>query len=118
MPNRPDGKPAGVEKVTFTRPAAERIAKAVRAVEQGDRGSQSLTFRRLGGALVGRHFRVATFTGAWSKNSSKTVTFKYGTTATATALNLFANIAAPATTAHCAVHAEGTAWFLIAAECD
>jgi hypothetical protein len=124
MPNRPDGKPAGVEKVTFTRPAAERIAAVVREVEQGDRGSQALTFRRLGGGAGAgnplgpvQQFRIATFTGSWSKNSSHTITFKYAPTATATAINLFSDIGSTAATAHCAVHSEGTSWFLIAAEC-
>jgi hypothetical protein len=53
----------------------------------------------------------------WNKGSAKTVTFKYGSTATASAINLFANIPAPTGTAHCAIAREGTAWFLIAAEC-
>lgn len=61
-------------------------------------------------------FRICTFTGAWSKNQDKTITFKHGG-GTVVATNLFADITAPASTAHCAIHAEGTAWFLISAEC-
>lgn len=65
-------------------------------------------------------FRICTFTGEWSKNTLKTVTFKYETTTpnTVSATNLFANIAAPAAASNCAIAKEGTAWFLIAAECD
>lgn len=43
-----DGKAARVEPVTFTRPAAERIAKVVRKVEAGDRNAKPLTFERIG----------------------------------------------------------------------
>jgi hypothetical protein len=67
-------------------------------------------------------FRVCTFpSAAWSKNSNATVTFKNVTTTpnTASAINLFAAISTSASTARSgAVHQEGTAWYLIAAECD
>lgn len=65
-------------------------------------------------------FRICTFTGAWSKNATKTVTFKSQTTApnTVVATNLFATIATAASSRNCAIAKEGTAWFLIAAECD
>jgi hypothetical protein len=63
-------------------------------------------------------FRICTFTGAWSKNQDKTITFKHGGGGTVVATNLFANLSAPASTAHCAIHAEGTAWYLISAECE
>lgn len=65
-------------------------------------------------------FRIATFTGAWSIDQSKVVTFR-GVTATpntASALNLFANLTASTSTARpCAIAKEGTAWYLIAARC-
>lgn len=76
-----------------------------------------------GGGEVGmqptRPFRVCTFTGAWSKNASKTVTFKYQTTTpnTVVATNLFAEIGTASSSRNCAIAKEGTAWFLIAAEC-
>lgn len=62
-------------------------------------------------------FRICTFTGAWSKNTQKTVTFKYQTSTpnTAIATNLFAEVPA---SGDCAIAKDGTAWFLIAAECD
>jgi hypothetical protein len=64
-------------------------------------------------------FRICTFTGAWSINDTKTVTFR-GVTATPNtvqAVNLFANIAAAASSRNCAVAKDGTAWYLIAAQC-
>jgi hypothetical protein len=85
MAQKPDGKGAKTERVTFTRPAAERIAKVVRTVEQGDRGSKGLTFDRVGGGLSSP-MRVATFTGSWSTAAYKTVTL-LGSTATASVYN-------------------------------
>ena len=67
-------------------------------------------------------FRVCTFTGSWSKNTLKTVTFLGVTTTpnTVSASNLFANVAGvtvTSTTKNCAIAKDGTAWYLIAAEC-
>lgn len=62
-------------------------------------------------------FRICTFTGAWSKNQDKTITFRHGGGGTVVATNLMADIPAPASSGNCAIHAEGTAWFLISAEC-
>lgn len=63
-------------------------------------------------------FRICTFTGSWSKNTDKTVTFKFQTNTpnTVQASNLFAEIGGSGTR-NCAIAKEGTAWFLIAAEC-
>ena len=111
-----DGKPAQVERMAFTRPAAERIAKVVRTVEAGDRDQAGLTFGSRVGGPSGKTFRVCTFTGAWSINASKTVTFKYQTTTpnTVSAMNLFFPITNTATAARdCAIAKDGTAWFLI-----
>lgn len=67
----------------------------------------------------GKTFRICTFTAAWSKNANKTVTFKYQTTTpnTVVATNLFAEIGTASSSRNCAIAKEGTAWFLIAAEC-
>jgi hypothetical protein len=113
---RPDGKPQG-QVVSFTRGAADRIAKVVRTVERGDTSAEGLTFTRPPGGEGGKVFRVCTFTGAWTKGSSKTVTFKYqsSTPNTVSASNLFANVPA---SGDCAIARDGTAWFLIAAECE
>ena len=68
---------------------------------------------------VGGAFRICTFTAAWSKNANKTVTFKYQTTTpnTVVATNLFAEIGTASSSRNCAIAKEGTAWYLIAAEC-
>lgn len=85
MAQKPDGKPARTERVTFTRPAAERIAKVVRHVEAGDRNCGPLTFERTGGGVPYR-LSVATFTGAWATGEYKTVTL-VGSTNTASVYN-------------------------------
>lgn len=117
MAQKPDGKPARTERVTFTRPAAERIAKAVRTVEGGNRDTGPLTFGNRGVSGSAKLFRICTFTGAWSIGDSKTVSFKYQTTTpnTVSATNLFFPITntATATARDCAIAKDGTAWFLV-----
>jgi hypothetical protein len=74
MAQKPDGKPARTERVTFTKPAAERIAKVVRAVEGGDRDAGPLTFGyRAAPGGGGSPIVLAKFTGssAWIKMSTK-----------------------------------------------
>ncbi len=114
MAQKPDGKAARTERVTFTRPAAERIAKVVRAVEGGDRDTPGIYFGSAPGAAGAKTFRVCTFTGAWSINASKTVTFKNQTTTpnTVSASNLFWPIP-EGPQRDCAIAKEGTAWYLL-----
>jgi hypothetical protein len=114
VPAKPDGKQRN-ERITFTRPAAERIAKVVRQVEGGDRDSSGLTFRRVPPQGEGRVFRIATFTGAWSIGATKAVTFKYQTATpnTVVATNLFFSFPAPAAATDCSIAKDGTAWFLV-----
>lgn len=118
MAQKPDGKAAKTERVLFTRPAAERIGRAVRIVEAGDRDSGPLVF----GANIGRDsqpvFRIATFTGAWTLNGIKTVTFfsKTSTPNTASVTNYLFTIPASdntSATTKCAIAKEGTSWFLV-----
>lgn len=106
------------ERVDFTRGAAERIANAVRRVEQGDRDGTPLRFGKVT-EEPRKVFRVCTFgSAAWSKNQTQVVVTKYTPTASFTSLNLFANIGTAAATArNCAIALQGTSWFLIAAEC-
>jgi hypothetical protein len=114
MAKKPDGKPASVDRVSFTRPAAERIGKAVRQVEAGNRDLGPLEWGPRGGA-AGKLFRVCTFTGAWAINASKTVTFRGVTSTpnTASATNLF--LALPDRGSQpCGIAKDGTAWHLIA----
>jgi hypothetical protein len=115
---KPDGKSARTERVTFTRPAAERIAKVVRAVEGGDRDTPGIYFGSAPGAAPGKTFRVCTFTGAWSKNTAKTVTFRNQTSTpnTVSSENLFISLPGSTATSSsrvCAIAKEGTAWHLI-----
>ncbi len=78
MPQRPDGKAAKTQATSFTRPAAERIARVVRRVEAGDRTENALSFQRVGGGGGGK-LRLGTFTGDWAVNTYKTVTFENST---------------------------------------
>ena len=114
MAQKPDGKSARTERVTFTRPAAERIAKVVRAVEGGDRDTPGIYFGSAPGAAPGKTFRVCTFTGAWSIGDTRSVTFKNQTSTpnTVSASNLFWPIP-DGPQRDCAIAKEGTAWYLL-----
>jgi hypothetical protein len=108
--------------VSFSRPAAQRIAKAVRVIEAVDRNQPGLTFDHPMPGGGGKVFRVCTFTGAWSKDAAKVVTFRGVTSTpnTAVAQNIFVAIAGTTatTTKNCAIARDGTAWYLISAECS
>lgn len=135
MAQKPDGKGAKTERVTFTRPAAERIAKAVRTVEQGDRGSEGLTFTRVSAPSVGPAVRMAYYTASstWSRVSFSSATstfntkviqfaFPTGQTATALCVNHFVTLTVQSTVATLAtrqisVMKEAGMWRVIAAEC-
>ena len=79
------GQAAGKSFVSFSRGAAQRIAKVVRTVEAGDRSQPGVSFDHPlpGGGVV---LKVGTFTGSWSKGAWKTVTLQ-GSTATASVYN-------------------------------
>ena len=111
MAQKPDGKPAKTERVTFTRPAAERIAKVVRTVEAGDRDQGGLTFGRPADGPPSKTFRMGTFSGEWSIGAAKTVTFR-GSTATVSATNLFWPIPG-GPQRDCSIAKDGTAWYLL-----
>ena len=114
MAKKPDGKPASVERVSFTRPAAERIGKAVRQVEAGDRDLGPLEWGPRGGGGAGKVFRVCTFTGAWSINSAKVVTFRNVTSTpnTASVTNLVCGLS-PTGSCDVSIAKDGTAWYLV-----
>jgi len=107
-----------LEPTQFTRESAERIANVVRAAELASPAARPLSFDRVDTPKQ-RLFRVCTFTGAWSINATKTVTFKNQTATpnTVAAVNLFAAVPAPSGSGDCAIAKDGTAWFLIAAVC-
>ena len=104
------GQAAGKSFVSFSRGAAQRIAKVVRTVEAGDRSQPGLTFDHPmpGGVAL---FRTATFTGSWSIGGVKNVTYKY-MTGTTNATNDLMNLP-DAGTRNCVIGREGTAWRLI-----
>jgi hypothetical protein len=114
MATKPDGSAARTERVTFTKPAAERIAKVVRAVEGGDRDAGPLTFGARIGGVSGKVFRVATFTGAWSIGDAKTVSFRNQTATpnTVAAVNLFCGLS-PTAACDVSIAKEGTAWYVV-----
>jgi hypothetical protein len=114
MAKKADNKPAATERVTFTSGAADRIAKVVRTVEGGDRDCDPLTFGARIGGVSGKAFRVCTFTGAWSINDTKTVTFRNQTATpnTVAAVNLFCGLD-PSGSCDVSIAKDGTAWYLV-----
>jgi hypothetical protein len=119
MAKKPDGRAASVDRVSFTRPAAERIGKAVRQVEAGDRDLGPIEWGpRGGGGGAGKVFRVATFTGAWAINSATTVTFLNVTSTpnTASVMNKLVSLPAPRSTAASRIAniaKDGSQWYLV-----
>lgn len=108
--------------VKFSRASAQRIAKAVRHVEAGDRGQPPVKFEhQVIGAKV---FRICTFTGSWTKGTQHVTTF-YNITSTpntVAATNIFVdvnscNTNSTSATAACAIARYAGTWYLIAAEC-
>jgi hypothetical protein len=92
------GKPDSLQPVSFTRAAANRIAKTVSRVEGEARKTEPLRFgprQRPRPGVVEDIFRTARFTGSWSVDSTATVEFTNSTFTpqTATAINLFCGIA-------------------------
>lgn len=66
-------------------------------------------------------FRICTFTGTWSIDTDRVVTFRGVTTTpnTVLATNLFSDVGGGGseTSNPCAIARDGTAWYLIAARC-
>ena len=114
MAKRPDGAAAGTQRVTFTKDAASRIGRVVRTVEAGNRDQGPLTFGPSVGGASGKTFRVCTFTGSWSINASKTVTFRGVTTTpnTVSVVNLVCGLN-PSGSCDVSVAKDGTALYLV-----
>jgi len=105
-------------RVDFTRGAAERIARVVRIVEQGDRTENALTFRRVGGGGGGGiGLKLCTFTGAWAAGSSKVLTIANQTTTpnTVLATNLFLGLD-PSSECNAVIGKAGSDWYLLQAD--
>lgn len=98
----------------FTRESAERIASVVRTAEVTPQAASPLTFDKRFPERMPKQVRAATFSGAWPIGSSKTVTFKYLPTATATVVNLSWPITLDGyVNEDCVVGREGTSWWLV-----
>jgi hypothetical protein len=102
------------DRVVFLRPDAERIARAVRTVEAGKRDETPLRFARTVEGGRQKVFRIGTFTGAWSIDAAKTVTFKNQTATpnTVSAVNLFWPVP-NGDERDCAIAKDGTSWYLL-----
>lgn len=89
------------DRVTFTRPAAERIGKVVRIVEAGDREAAPYAVdARLQGQ--GNKLRLGVFTGSWGTQTAKAVTYTAGTaTATTEVFNWTSAVVAPTNNTAC-----------------
>ena len=103
--------PSNRDAVQFTRESAERIANVVRAAELTPTRGRALSFEAIQQSASRKTFRMATYTGAWPINGTKTVTLR-GSTATLSAVNLFLNLPDNGQR-NCAVAKDGTAWNLI-----
>lgn len=101
---------AGAQFVKFTRTAAQRIAKAVRIVEAGNRGQSAVVFDHPV-QNPNQLIRTASFTGSWPVGSVKNVAFVYRS-GTANAYNDLMNLPSNGTR-KCIIGREGTAWRLI-----
>ena len=75
------------DRVTFTKPAAERIGKVVRIVEAGDREAAPYAVDvRLGGDS--QQVRLCSWTSTWAIQTTSQITI-FSTGSTATAYNRF-----------------------------
>lgn len=112
MAQKPDGKSSKVDRVTFTRGAAERIGKVVREVEAGSRDLGPLEWGPRGGG-GSKTFRVGTFTGSWPIGTTKTVTLTHGSgTTEIEATNRTCSLVATSA-CNCAIAKDGATWYLV-----
>jgi hypothetical protein len=101
-------------KGAFTAEAAQRIARAVVAVEKGDRSIKAPARQS---AASDDGLVRGTFTAPWNKGSTKTVTDATLSSVTYEGVkNYFANVTGSGTKA-CAIAYVAGEWILIAAEC-
>jgi hypothetical protein len=101
------------DRISFTRPAVERIARVVRAVENARPAGGGLRSRAVEGAKP-KPFKVCTFTGAWAIDTAKTVTFRNVTTTpnTVSVMNIVCGLS-PAGSCDASIAKDGTAWYLV-----
>lgn len=103
----------------LSEPYKQRVDNAIRVVEGIPAGTpvskiatRFETLPRPGGEKT---FRICTFTGSWSINATKTVTFKGVTSTpnTVSASNVFVSLPNRGTQ-DCGIAKDGTAWHLVA----
>jgi hypothetical protein len=101
------------DRISFARPAVQRIANVVRAVENARPATTGLRSRVVV-EQSGKVFRVCTFTGAWPIDSVKTVTFRNVTSTpnTVSVTNLVCGLS-PAGSCDVTIAKDGTAWYLV-----
>jgi hypothetical protein len=109
------------DRVVFLRPDAERIARVVRAVENGDRNQQPLTFRKIFERNP-KAIAIGTVDAAWSKGDSQVVTF-YDVTSTpntVSAVNLLCDVtpASGATATIVVIGKHRGTWYYVNHECN
>jgi hypothetical protein len=102
----------------LSEPYKQRVDNALATVE-GMPSQQKTTliqtrFETLQQPAGGKTFRVCTFTGAWSINASKTVTFRGVTSTpnTVSAINLVCGLN-PSGSCDVSIAKDGTAWYLV-----
>ena len=80
------------DKVAFTRPAAERIAKVVRAVEAGNRDATGVSFGARLQHFPGPAVLRASWTATWPYSGTTNITFASGAGNTAKATNVILGV--------------------------
>lgn len=104
------------DRVSFTRQGAQRISRAVRIVEGGERDTKALQFTRAGdGGRSNAVFRICTFTGEWAVDTAKVVTIRNQTSTpnTLSAMNLFFPLDEVTGDFVCAVGKDRSQWYLL-----
>ena len=111
-------------RVDFTRGAAERIARVVRIVEQGDRDGAALRFGKVGtdGGRGARVLRFGSVPGSWGKGTQQTITFinQTSTPNTVTAINLLCDVETVqgSTATLVAIARDAGTWYYVNHECS
>ena len=108
--------------VVFDEQSAERIAKAVKWVEQfsTDETTDDNTADDPSADSSARTVIRGTFSGEWAKNTPKDVSFTADNGDSGTKVdvyNYFADVGESGVTSACCIIQAGSEWILIAAEC-
>lgn len=108
---------AGRRFVRFTRGAGERIGRAVVGYERQTKGASPLTFEHQTPSIApSAVVRKSTFTGAWAKDSYKTLVLTIGGVTSTVSVENFLYTLPDEGSKKIAVAKEGSDWFLINVE--